>query len=286
MPDNNQRINTRKIAKEKELISGSSVNTPTPVPTTASNSQLSSPSAIDSLISKLEDTIIPKIESIFDKKLEELKLSFIDQLNEKYNTINNEIKCMQQKIHAIESQVTCVDDVQLELKRIQRSSDCIITGIPVTDKELPLNIYKCIANCINIAVSPYVTAFRVNKHSNDKFGDINDKGKSSSIIVKLSCPAERNLLFSTLRARKKPITLKDLNCGFVSDSNIGIFESLSSVDNIIKRRALDLKKNNLLHAVITYNGMVYVKIHKNSQSIRITSILHLNNLFPGKENNN
>lgn len=231
----------------------------------------------------LESSLMTGFSSLLDEKLESLRTSFhemidkkIDALKTQLQVFNEDFAELDNRVNEVEnSQSTILSSIQ-ELKRKERLSDVVITGIPYVENENPTELYKSIANILKVNVSPFVHAFRLKVKTRSSSKNFKKYGP---VLVKMSCPAERIAFFNALKNLKRKMCLSELNCGFSSNSKLGFYESLLPEDDIIRKHAYKLRKDNKLSSVFMLKGVVHVRRSKNDLPIKIFSVQQLNTLL-------
>lgn len=210
-------------------------------------------------LAKLVKDEISSVKVELSKQINDLKLDLDDKFSTQFNVIKTNVHSLQQRQEILESRID-------KTERLLHMTDLIVHGIPKTSNENLHNTFHMICDAINFVVKEFTlqAIFRVN--NNVKFPPI--------IMKFISGPARNEFYSSYLKFK----ILNLSNIGFNSKDRVYIQESLSPLHAEIFRRALALRKEELLHTVFTRNGFVNVRLNKDDKAICLVDMLQLSQL--------
>ena len=151
-----------------------------------------------------------------------------------------------------------------ELNQYGRRENIEICGVPenIEVKKLEGHVISVLKS-IGVTVAPYniVAVHRIGKKT---------PSRPRNVIVRF---VNRKHSFSALKNKKKLIN--------TPHKKYYIIENLCPYNKKIFNRLYKLKKDNELHSVWSYNGMVYAKIDENDEGTQIRHLLDIDELFEG-----
>lgn len=169
------------------------------------------------------------------------------------------------RLNATEIRLSTVEQA---LERSKKVGDFVIFGIPnQAPEDLRLILNKmCIK--IDIELLPCNTAiFRVGKSLSN--------GRPSPVLLKIGDRMLSRNFFSQYISCSPPLKLSDI--GFKSSERIFINHSLSQYDSVIYKKALELKKANMIHQIIVEDGVVHIKTDRLAKKNPIFSVAEFDN---------
>lgn len=156
----------------------------------------------------------------------------------------------------------CALKEELENKSV--ATDVIISGIPQVPDEKVGEVFTKLCQAMQLNPLPFRSAFRVR----------NNKAKNSPLIVKLTSPHDRPLLFAAaakfFKSKKRGIKLSDI--GRESEGRIHLNESLTRRTRAIMQFATQLKRQKCLTSAFSFKGQVFVRVRPNEAAVKVLSI--------------
>lgn len=195
----------------------------------------------------------------------EMKLtSYNSQMKILVDTVSKTNEMYDTKIDEISSKVNNQDEkLQKEIcfiQGMQNQDELIINGVPQTEKEnLSFIIIKIAAALnINITSDRIKKIYRMGPQAENT---ITNAQKNKPILVKFNTTETRNLINSNYvqnLIEKKPLTLN--NIGIPSNERVYINPHLPKCLTPLYKKALDMKKRNLINAVHAKINSIAIKI--------------------------
>lgn len=213
-----------------------------------------------------EDNFSKLFEKI-DKLSTELKTEFTTGINNAVIKLEQSIADGQRHTNA---RIHVLELHREELERQNRIRDVIIRGVPSLPGENLWKLFEKIMSALNFEFQIFYsidTIFRLGNSANKP-------GSSNAILVK----------FATLKLKQEFMAsyfsdnnLRLSNIGINSDSRIFISENLSKANNILLKRAIELRKSGTVEKVSTKFGYVLVKWKNENKFVKITSVTQFEN---------
>lgn len=193
------------------------------------------------------------------EKIESLQ-QFVDtKFSLAFSEVKKDIATIIQRQDFVENRMDKYDR-QLHL------NDLLLNGIPPVQQEDLNKIFNDICTKIK-----YTT---IQEFTPSMFRCKNDSDKPT-IILKFISPTIRNKFYYQFveTSKAEPITLADI--GFKSVDRVSLQESLSNLNSMIFRKAMQLKKQHKIYSVFTQNGIVKIKTVVNGKATFVTNINQL-----------
>lgn len=202
--------------------------------------------------------------------IKNVKADLSEQINDINNRLDekfsNAICDMKKDIVAISSRQDYLEENYERIDRHLHLTDLMVHGIPKSKEDNIRDILQTIGAKIGFShvESTVLSTFRCKQFS-----------EKPTIIVKFSSSSARNIFYKHYKEtlKTKALALRDI--GIPSDNRIIIQESLSRTNAALFRKAMELKRDQSIHAVFTYNGFVKITPTRDSTAVLITSIQQL-----------
>lgn len=179
------------------------------------------------------------------------------EINSKIDLINDKLsKDMMKVKNAINIHEAKINDIERKLLE----NDIIITGIPFVQNENVVNIFEALSKSIGFmnATSCLNTIFR-----------LPGERLTRPIVAKFSSGLFKHEFFN-LYIKYQQLSL--MNIGLKSNDRIYINDSLTKKNSAIKKQALILLKNKVIHKVGVKFGLVYIKTKPTAAYMKIYNL--------------
>lgn len=193
----------------------------------------------------LEKKLERSISSILLEKFSEFEERFMSRFDQAVNSLNAEICKLNGEIKDLKLELQVAQHEINDIQRQTRLTNAVITGIPIMPDENPQKLIASVCAAIGHDLSPFTYVFRARS------------GMKKPLIAKFSSAAEQRIFLEKFR-RKGKLMLSQISPGYSSETRLNAFESLAAAHQRILRKALRLRKENLLQSVFTRRGFVYI----------------------------
>jgi hypothetical protein len=227
----------------------------------------------------LNETLNSKINSL-DERFDRFEALFTDMkttmtalkddINKRFTAVEDDISALQDANIELDSRISYLESTN-DMK--QKEAELLINGVPMVANENLANVFAKIGTSLGYGETsvPVVEIFRLRpKIYMAKRGN---NSKDVTILVKFCSKLEKQFFFKKYLVKRE---LNLTNIGFETPGRIFVNENLTEANQKIMKAAWNLKKNNKLASVNSYNGIVHIKKLKTDK--RGTAVLSIGQL--------
>lgn len=216
-----------------------------------------------------------EISHKIDNVAAELSNKIAEVKDDLYKKIDNVDAKLEGRCDHLENRMTITE---ISLERYKKLGAYIVYGIPIEESEDLYSIFQSICSKIQVNLnvnSSTISAFRI--------GNKSRSGKPPAVLLKCLDRSASTPFFTAYRSKSPPLTTSDI--GFSTNNRIFINHSLTHHDQKIHQKCLELKSKKLLSQVNIDEGVISIKLDRQSKKVRISSLADLNTLQHSIENN-
>lgn len=215
---------------------------------------------------KLSERIVHGFKTELAKVRDDMK-GDLDSLS---NNLYDSVQRVEDEQSSQKSRIAQLEDT---VARMQRITELIISGVPVTANESCVNIVTKIASVINCHLNANaIRAFRLNKtgHNQLKKRLRNmDNANPPIIMVKFPSTSDKNDFFSKYLSRKN-LSLTDI--GYTIPQRIYVKENLTPQNYKIFQACENAKRAGSIDKYFTRDGTCHMVLQPNGKTIKVDSL--------------
>lgn len=215
---------------------------------------------------------IKTMQSSIEQQINTWKVSFENTILKYSTDFEKKFKDLS---NDVETRIRSVEEINEDAERKGRLNDIIIHGVNRLENENLFTLFSSVAKAVNFQFNDIRSAV----------DSIFRLGANGPILVKFTTYSYKmDFFFKYINHGQ--LNLKDVGYKDV-DNRIYINDNLTHRNNLIYKRAYQLKKSNNITDAVTRNGFVFIRITKNSKYIKIVNVAKLDSLsiVNGKERN-